>query len=257
MSITVPAGEWRFAASQSLRTLGYAGELHLDTYHENPALKIYAQNLPTLEERLGFAIPSTARILLDRSPRQPFFTSPRQIVGLHEVPRNATLRPTRSSIIRLDGQPNSTYGAAMEKDHPLYSWREDDVRIEIVAARHARPNQGRDAVSYRIWYQGTVMFSGTDVHLPADVNPRSAAAVKAVASGLDGVWGGDHLTERQYEFLLKHGREVVDAVNASTRTLSTDITGLSDLTPSSADPGPQDHAAPIPQAADIDLGPGL
>lgn len=220
VSITVPAGEWRFAASYSRHTHGYTAELNLDTYSANPALRTYTQNLSTLEERLGFAIPSAARRALDQSPRIPHFGSPRQIIGLHEVPPNPTLRPTRYSLIRTKNQPNSTYSAAMERDHPLYSWQEREIRIDILAARHALPSQGRDSVYYRIWHHDTVVFAGTDVHLPATINPRSLEAVRAVAGGLDGIWGGEHLTDRQHEFLLKYGRHVLDAVTAGTRALS-------------------------------------
>jgi hypothetical protein len=177
----------------------------------------------TLEEGLGFALPSPVRAALEAErDAHPALAAPRGMelgVGaLPAGPRDVGTFPVWSSPAVAGGPDGGSviWGLAVEQDRLRHAAAVDlghGTFLEVLGAR-PEPASGSALVSYRLSHAGRVVLAGDDVRAPAGVDPSaddSVRALLAVVVDPDPAHRPRLLSAGQRAFLEAHGERLLDA----------------------------------------------
>jgi hypothetical protein len=173
-----------------------------------------------LEPLLGFVLPDAAHTTLATTPPWPDRDDPAGGVDPRPGERDTgrpDQRPRPGDLLHLPDGSAITYGQALDASRPARSWhlpagaaRDHRVVVEIVDAVPA--GDGRRALIYRVRCGGDVVACADDIEVPADVDPRDDATLRALVGMLTHPDPDTALPGRLREFLTRHGDALLSAV---------------------------------------------
>ncbi|MBL7498305.1 hypothetical protein I6A84_22545 [Frankia sp. CNm7] len=192
--VQVPAGWWRIYQLVGDGMRIHVAELiahtaDVDNPMAPPARSVRQPSVWQLEEALGWAIPTPAHPILDSATRLLAYRAApaadprtRPATLPETVAANPVFRPWRASVVTREGHAPTSYGRLRHAEHPLVTWTDGPLRIDILAAR-PRPRLGTGGyrLAYRISDHDRVVLAGQDAALTTD-GPQSSSAIRVVAA---------------------------------------------------------------------------
>lgn len=234
--VSTPTGGWLLGWDPQLATFtashvsdtGPGGAARLD--HDLGSTRAAYPSPATLEEGLGFALPSPVRAALETErDAHPALAAPRGMelgVGaLPAGPRDVGTFPVWSSDASsgagLAAGTAVRWGLAVERERHHHAAAVDlgqGTFLEVLGAR-PEPASGSSLVSYRLSHAGRVVLAGDDVRAPAGVDVSTDDNVRtllAVIVDPDPAHRPRLLSAGQRAFLEAHGDRLLDAAAGPT-----------------------------------------